>query len=83
MKLTINITLSIGICSFLELYSSILLSWVLIPFFILCCLVTSFMLTAWTKGSFKERIKRTMPYAFPLNTLAFVIGYAYETIKVL
>jgi hypothetical protein len=83
MKLTINIIISIGICCSLGLYSGGLFSWVLIVLFILCCLVTSIMLTVWVKGSFKERIKKTMPYAFPLNILTFLAGYVYETIKVL
>jgi len=41
------------------------------------------MLTAWVKGTFKERINKTMPFALPLNILTFLVGYVYETIKVL
>lgn len=82
-KLIANIVFSIGICSFLGLYSGGLFSWGLILSFIICCLITSFLLTAWTKGSFKERMKKTVPYAFPMNTITFVIGYVIETLKVL
>lgn len=83
MKLIINITISIGIYSFLEIYSGGHFEWVFILFFILCCLATSVMLAAWTTGGFKERIKKTMPFAFPINTIAVIVGYAFETIKVL
>lgn len=83
MKLTINIILSLGIICFLSVYSNEMMAVSIVPLFILCCFITSMLLTTWTKGTFKEKIKKTIPYSFPINTVAFLIGYAIETLKVL
>jgi len=68
---------------FLIVYSCGFFPLPIIPLFIISCIITSFLLSIWINGNLKERLHKTLPFAFPINTIAFVIGYFYETLKVL
>ena len=83
LKLSNSIGISLGICTILTLYSYPDAFPQLTSIFVLICLGTSLLLCVWRKGSFKVRFLGSLPYAFLINGLAFVVGYFYVTIGVL
>lgn len=79
---TIVLTILVSLLTFIsshptEKYKGIFLVLCVVVF---CGSIASLMLILWFKGTFKERLKKSASFAFPLAAFSMLLGYFYVVI---
>ncbi|MFZ6053519.1 hypothetical protein [Halocola ammonii] len=83
MKTIITTVILFGLCFYLTAYSSGHFVVMTIPILILIGALATLLISIWTKGEFWQRQIKASKIAFPLSAMVFLIGYFYETLKVM
>jgi len=82
MKSILLTVVLFGISMYVTLYSSGFL-FIMLPVLLGAAVLSTGLLAIWFTGSYKARLLRASRFAFPAVPLVFLLGYAYETIRVL
>ena len=72
-----------GSASYLTIYSSGLASGLILGILFLIAILGTLAVSIWFNGSFKDNFFRAAKITFPMTAIIYILGYFYDTLRVM